>query len=146
MPGIHRPGGARHTLKLGAEGWVPSTQVGVGVVFIYLLTYLETCRILVQQPRIKTMPPALQGLSLNHWTAREVPGSEDGLLRYEGHLWPQGREDSDSICYYNYFRVGSGGGVTPSTMCSPFWFPIVSPALCGQSRWLLFSGYWCLSF
>lgn len=59
MPGIHRPGGARHTLKLGAEGWVPSTQVGVGVVFIYLLTYLETCRILVQQPRIKTMPPAL---------------------------------------------------------------------------------------
>ena len=41
-------------------------------LFIYLLTYLETCGILVQQPRIKTMPPALQALSLNHWTAREV--------------------------------------------------------------------------
>lgn len=34
VPGIHRPRGARHTLILGAEGWVPSTQVGV--VFIYL--------------------------------------------------------------------------------------------------------------
>ena len=33
----------------------------------------EVCRILVSQPGIKPSPPALKTLSLNHWTAREVP-------------------------------------------------------------------------
>ena len=30
------------------------------------------CGILVPQPGIELMPPALQVSSLNHWTAREV--------------------------------------------------------------------------
>ena len=31
------------------------------------------CRILVPQPGIKPMPPAMRAQSLNHWTTREVP-------------------------------------------------------------------------
>ena len=31
------------------------------------------CRILVPQPGIKPVPPALEAWSLNPWTAREVP-------------------------------------------------------------------------
>ena len=31
------------------------------------------CGILVSQPGIKPVPPALEAWSLNHWTAREVP-------------------------------------------------------------------------
>ena len=31
------------------------------------------CGILVPQPEIKPVPPALGAQSLNHWTAREVP-------------------------------------------------------------------------
>ena len=34
--------------------------------------------ILVPRPGIKPMPPALGARSLNHWTAREVPGVEFG--------------------------------------------------------------------
>ena len=34
------------------------------------------CRILVPQPGIKPVPPAVEAWSLNHWTAREVPGSQ----------------------------------------------------------------------
>ena len=30
------------------------------------------CRILVPQPGIKSVPPALEGWSLNHWATREV--------------------------------------------------------------------------
>ena len=46
------------------------------VVFIYLFVYwlcLVAYGILVPQPRIKPVPPALEARSLNHWTAREVP-------------------------------------------------------------------------
>ena len=32
------------------------------------------CRILVPRPGIEPVPPALEVWSLNHWTAREVPG------------------------------------------------------------------------
>ena len=31
------------------------------------------CRILVPQPGIKSMPPAVEAWSLNHWSAREIP-------------------------------------------------------------------------
>ena len=31
------------------------------------------CGILVPQPGIEPVPPALEAQSLNHWTAREVP-------------------------------------------------------------------------
>ena len=32
-----------------------------------------TCGVLVSQPGIEPMPPAVEAQSLNHWTAREVP-------------------------------------------------------------------------
>ena len=31
------------------------------------------CGILIPQPGIKPLPPALEACSLNHWTTREVP-------------------------------------------------------------------------
>ena len=31
------------------------------------------CKILVPQPRLKPMSPAVEAQILNHWTAREVP-------------------------------------------------------------------------
>ena len=47
--------------------------------FVYLLFFLflampyTACEILVPQPGIKPMPPAVEAWSLNHWTTREVP-------------------------------------------------------------------------
>ena len=38
------------------------------------LPHCTACGILVPQPRIEPMPPAVEAQSLNHWTAREVPG------------------------------------------------------------------------
>ena len=32
-----------------------------------------TCRILVPQPGIELLPPAVEAQSPNHWTARELP-------------------------------------------------------------------------
>ena len=40
--------------------------------FIYLFLYLAACLILVPQPGIKPVPPALGVQSLNHWSIREV--------------------------------------------------------------------------
>ena len=39
----------------------------------FLLLCHQTCGILIPQPRIKLMAPALEGWSLNHWTTKEVP-------------------------------------------------------------------------
>ena len=41
----------------------------------YLFFGYTACGILVPQPGIKAMPPALEVWSLNHWTTREVPSS-----------------------------------------------------------------------
>ena len=38
-----------------------------------------SCRILVLQPRIKPVPPAVEARNLNHWTAREIPGTSFSL-------------------------------------------------------------------
>ena len=34
---------------------------------------------LIPQPTIKPAPPALEAQHLNHWTAKEVPGSVCGI-------------------------------------------------------------------
>ena len=39
------------------------------------------CGILVPQPGIEPVPPALEAQSLNHWSTREVPGAPFYLLR-----------------------------------------------------------------
>ena len=42
------------------------------IYFFFLLRFVA-CGILVPQPGIKPMPPAVGVWSLNHWTTREVP-------------------------------------------------------------------------
>ena len=42
------------------------------LIFIFWPFHLA-CGILVPQPEIEPSPPAVEALSLNHWTAREVP-------------------------------------------------------------------------
>ena len=42
-------------------------------LFFFFLPHPVVCRILVPQPGIKPMPPAMRAQSLNHWTTREVP-------------------------------------------------------------------------
>ena len=43
------------------------------VLFIYFGNM--ACGILVLQPGIEPVPPAVEAWSLNHWTSREVPGN-----------------------------------------------------------------------
>ena len=55
----------------------------IGLFFLKLFIYLfviifwphrTACEILVPPPGIEPMSPAVEAQSLNHWTAREVPG------------------------------------------------------------------------
>ena len=41
--------------------------------FLNFWPYHSTCRTLIRQPGTKPEPPAVEGQSLNQWTAREVP-------------------------------------------------------------------------
>ena len=41
--------------------------------FVCFYCTTQACRILVPQPGIESMPPAVGAWSLNHWTTREVP-------------------------------------------------------------------------
>ena len=43
--------------------------------FLFLAEPYAACGILVPQPGIEPMPPAMEGWILNHWTAREVPST-----------------------------------------------------------------------
>ena len=55
----------------------------VGFFKIYFLIFWlrhAPCGILVPQPGIEPVPRALEVQRLNHWTAREVPGSSSFLL------------------------------------------------------------------
>ena len=47
-----------------------------GCNFFFFLPSPVARGILVPQPGIKPVPPALEAQSLNHWTAREVPGCD----------------------------------------------------------------------
>ena len=39
----------------------------------FFLSHRTACGILVPQPGMEPMPPAVEARGLNHWTAREVP-------------------------------------------------------------------------
>ena len=43
--------------------------------YLFFWPCLLACRILVPQPGIEPMSPAVETQTLNHWTAREIPGS-----------------------------------------------------------------------
>ena len=68
-------------------------------LFIYLFGH-TTCGILVPQPGIELMPPAVEVWSLNSWTTREVPENAvksdlkqlygDGIsqtIKYNANTW-----------------------------------------------------------
>ena len=42
-------------------------------VYLFFWPCSMACEILVPQPGIEPLPPALEGWSLNHWTTREAP-------------------------------------------------------------------------
>ena len=56
---------------LTGKYWV--THYQARVVFFFWLHH-AACGILVPPPGIEPVPPAVEAWSLNHWTAREVPG------------------------------------------------------------------------
>ena len=43
------------------------------MIFFFFLAALCGMRIIVPQPGVEPVPPALGVISLNHWTTREVP-------------------------------------------------------------------------
>ena len=47
--------------------------ISLSLFFFWL--HCTACGILVPRPGIEPAPPALEAWSLNHWTAREVPGN-----------------------------------------------------------------------
>ena len=54
------------------------TLTGMGFLFpdfffFFFWPHHAACGILVPQPGIEPVPPAVEAQSLNHWTAREVP-------------------------------------------------------------------------
>ena len=48
-------------------------QLVLGCCFFPFQSHWAACKILVPQPGIEPLPPAVEAQSLNHWTAREVP-------------------------------------------------------------------------
>ena len=57
------------------------------------------CGILVPQPGIKPVPPALKMQSLNHWTSREVPKIPQWIF-----IIIKGLHDVDSTDKTNQFK------------------------------------------
>ena len=51
------------------------TQHPHSFLFFFFWPRYVACGILVPQPGIKPVPPAVEARSLNHWTTREVPAS-----------------------------------------------------------------------
>ena len=49
-------------------------EEGFGFLVFFFWPHHAACRILVPQPGIEPTPLAVEVRSLNHWTAREVPG------------------------------------------------------------------------
>ena len=54
------------------KSWLKHSWVLVFVFFFFLL-HCAVCGLLVPQPGIKPMPPAVEAQFPNHWTSREVP-------------------------------------------------------------------------
>ena len=85
-----------------AEVWSPNTRSpgNFWVYFILLFciyifrSHCTACGILVSWPGIKPKPPALEALSLNHWTNREVPsGLTLNSFEKGAPDWSQGHQE-----------------------------------------------------
>ena len=44
------------------------------IIIYFIWPYFEACRIFVPWPGTEPGPSAVEAQSLNHWTAKEVPG------------------------------------------------------------------------
>ena len=90
MSGKHRtflcPSLHSSQLRKWGVAWLPQGPWKRVSFFLYLLQH-KTCGILVPQPEIEPVPPALEAQSLNHWTARKVQG-EDFLSSTPGFWMP----------------------------------------------------------
>ena len=66
------------SLKFLPDSFCPSSLFKWGYSFCFGLVFfgLLACGILVPWPGIEPVLPAVEGQSLNHWTARQVPLSE----------------------------------------------------------------------
>ena len=61
------------------------------MIFFFRLRHVA-CGILVPQPRIEPVPPAVEARRLNHWTAREVPMMRIFALMYISLSSPRFKE------------------------------------------------------
>ena len=52
---------------------IPTDILGFFITFFFFLADCAVCRILVSQPGIEPVPPAVEAQSPNHWTSREFP-------------------------------------------------------------------------
>ena len=62
-----------YLLILHAFTFCPCIHTPTHLSSIHLLTYVFSLALLIPQPGVKPMPPAVEAWSPNHWTAREVP-------------------------------------------------------------------------
>ena len=53
--------------------WESTLYVYLLFFFFFFWPYHMACGLLVPQPGIEPVPPAVEAWSLNHWMAREVP-------------------------------------------------------------------------
>ena len=109
----------------------------IGILFLFWL-HRVACRILVPQPGIEPVSPALEARSLNHWTAREVPDWHSlilmisvSLLLARGLLW-------EHVCLRGVCMVYVGGAV--GEMCvgcvlQVCAWSVLSICVCGLCMW-----------
>ena len=76
--------------------YLPPVPVSTHPLFFFSWPHCAVCGILVPQPGIKAMSPALGVWNLNHWTTREVPhplflpssAKEKGILSFQCQYAP----------------------------------------------------------
>ena len=101
--------------------FTPPVEVGVSVIhccvmnlvtFFFFFPGCTACGILVPQPGIEPVPPALEARSLNHWTAREVPKLSDLVRTTSYYCLPQFWDvtgSADGFCWGLLIRLLSDG-------------------------------------
>ena len=76
----------------------------------------EACGILVPQPEIELMPPAVEVQNLNHWITREVPQLHLLSLEYKSSYFMQRFRRPRNSCY-TQISQGFGEPPRPCTYC-----------------------------
>ena len=122
---------------LGPEGRTLSFWSGDGYKSIF--TFFCLCHaareILVPQPGVKPMPPAVEVQSLNLWTTREVPKSMFTLFKVQEmhvkHIWFT--PSSASVLYFTIWKVKTlQNRIEMMTICR--WYASIS----GKSKRIYF--------